>query len=102
MSEIRKLQVTCPCCDAQLTVEAATGEVLFVKQAEKKGLSFEDAVAQVKKKQETASERFDQAFAKERSRKEGQGCVLAATGADRSLQRLTTGNKDLLQLTSLL
>ena len=66
----KKLEVRCTCCDATLTVDAASGEVLFTKQPEKKGVSFEDAVASVKRQQETASDRFDQAFEKEKGRKD--------------------------------
>lgn len=70
MTDRKKLQVRCTCCEAALTVDSETGEVLFTKQPEKKSLSFEDALTQVKRHQETASERFDQAFEKEKGRKE--------------------------------
>ena len=70
MAERNKLQVRCACCDAALTVDSVTGDVLFTKQPEKKTVSFEDAVSQVRKNQETAAERFDQAFEKEKGRKD--------------------------------
>jgi wobble nucleotide-excising tRNase len=70
MSEKKKLEVRCPCCDATLTLDAASGEVLFSKQAARKSVSFEDAVREVEKRRETASERFDQAFEREKGRKE--------------------------------
>jgi len=70
MASKNKLEVRCTCCDATLTVDAASGEVIFTKQPEKKGLSFEDALQQVKRNQETALDRFDQAFEKEKSRKD--------------------------------
>jgi len=70
MSHNRKIEVRCTCCDATLTVDRDSGEVLFTKQPPKKNLSFEDAVRQVRKHQETASERFDQAFEKEKGRKD--------------------------------
>ena len=70
MADRKKLQVVCTCCNAKLTVDSNTGEVLFTEQPVKKGVSFEDALRQVKKEQETASERFDQAFEKEKGRKD--------------------------------
>ncbi len=70
MAERNKLQVQCTCCDAALTVDSLTGDVLFTKQPKKKTVSFEDAVSQVRKDQETASDRFDQAFEVEKGRKD--------------------------------
>ena len=70
MAERNKLQVRCTCCDATLTVDSRTGDVLFTKQPEKETVSFEDAVSQVRRNQETASDRFDQAFEKEKGRKD--------------------------------
>lgn len=70
MGDKKKLEVSCTCCDATLTVDAVSGEVLFTKQPVRKGPSFEDALASVKREQETASDRFDQAFEKEKGRKD--------------------------------
>ena len=70
METKNKIEVQCTCCEATLTVDAATGDVLFTKQPEKKGLPFEDALMDVKKQQATASDRFDQAFEKEKGRKD--------------------------------
>ena len=70
MTERKKIEVRCTCCDATLTVDAASGEVLFTRQAERKSVSFEDAVKDVHKHRETASARFDQAFEKEKGRKD--------------------------------
>jgi len=70
MGTKNKIEVQCTCCEATLTVDAATGDVLFTKQPEKKGLSFEDALLDVKRQQATASDRFDQAFEKENGRKD--------------------------------
>ena len=69
MAERNKLQVRCTCCEAVLTVDSLTGDVLFTKQSKKKTVSFEDAVSQVRKNQETALDRFDDAFEKEKGRK---------------------------------
>jgi hypothetical protein len=70
MAQKGKIEVRCTCCDATLTVDAASGEVLFTKQPPKKSVSFEDAVRHVQRQKDTASDRFDQAFAKEQGRKE--------------------------------
>jgi hypothetical protein len=70
MADRKKLHVQCPCCSAKLTLDAASGEVLFTEQPVKKGVSFDDALKQVRRQKETASARFDEAFQKEKSRKD--------------------------------
>jgi hypothetical protein len=62
------VSVRCTCCDAVLTVDKASGEVLFTEKPKKKGVSFEEAVLKVKQDQETAEDRFKEAFAKEQDR----------------------------------
>src|SRR5438552_1491450 len=62
------LRVVCTCCEAVLTVEPTTGDVLFTEKPKKKGVSFEDALLQVQKDKETADDRFSEAFAREQSR----------------------------------
>ena len=62
------LQVRCTCCDAMLTVDRASGEVLFTKKTKKESVSFEDALQKVKQDQETAEDRFREAFQKEEGR----------------------------------
>ena len=62
------LRVQCPCCDAVLTVQSTTGEILFTEKPKKKGVSFEDALQQVQKDKESAEDRFRDAFTKEESR----------------------------------
>src|SRR2546427_4914338 len=63
-----KLQVRCTCCDAVLTVDARSGEVLFTEKPKKTMVSFEDAVQKVRKDQETAEDRFQDAFQREEGR----------------------------------
>ncbi|PYS54282.1 MAG: 2-nitropropane dioxygenase [Acidobacteria bacterium] len=58
----------CTCCDAVLTVDQATGDVLFTEKPKKKVVSFEEAVLKVKQDQETAEDRFKDAFLKEQGR----------------------------------
>jgi hypothetical protein len=62
------LRVQCTCCEAVLTIERTTGEVLFTEKPTKKGVSFEDALMQVQKDKETAEDRFKEAFAREQNR----------------------------------
>ena len=70
MPDRKKIHVRCSCCDATLTVDARSGEVLFAKQPDKKALSFEDALSNVRRQQATALDRFDEAFQKEKGRKD--------------------------------
>jgi len=60
------LRVQCTCCDAVLTVDKASGEVLFTDKPKGKKVSFEDAFQKVKQDQETAEDRFKEAFMKEK------------------------------------
>src|SRR5262245_35951955 len=62
------LRVQCTCCEAVLTVERTTGEVLFTEKPKKKGVSFEDALLQVQRDKETAEDRFREAFTREETR----------------------------------
>lgn len=62
------IRVLCTCCEAILTVDRASGEVLFTEKSKKKNVSFEDALLKVKKDQETADDRFTEAIMKEKGR----------------------------------
>jgi hypothetical protein len=62
------LTVRCTCCDAVLTVERESGEVLFTEKPKKKSLSFEDALTSVQRDKDTAEDRFKEAFEREQSR----------------------------------
>jgi hypothetical protein len=62
------LRVQCPCCEAVLTVDRTSGEVLFTEKPHRKGVSFEDALMQVQKDKETADDRFADAFSREQNR----------------------------------
>ena len=61
------IDVRCTCCDAVLTVDRTSGEVVFTKKPEKKEFSFEDAMLKVEKEKETADDRFAEAFQREKS-----------------------------------
>ena len=60
------IRVQCTCCDAVLTVDKGSGEVVFTEKPKAKKLSFEDAFQKVKQDQETAEDRFKDAFMKEK------------------------------------
>ena len=63
------VRVQCTCCDAVLTVDKASGEVLFTEKPKTSAkISFEDALLKVKKDQDSAEDRFKEAFAKEEGR----------------------------------
>jgi hypothetical protein len=64
----KNIEVRCPCCDAILTVDSASGEILFTEKPRKKGLSFEDAISDLQREKETADDRFRNAFEKESTR----------------------------------
>lgn len=63
------IQVRCTCCEATLTVDKVSGEVLFTEKPVRASLSFEDALSRVQKEKDTAEERFQEMFAKESDRK---------------------------------
>ena len=62
------IRVQCTCCEAVLTVDKASGEVVFTEKPKSSKYSFEDAFQKVQKDQETADDRFKEAFAKEKDR----------------------------------
>src|SRR5262245_24721559 len=62
------LTVRCTCCDAVLTVERSSGEVIFTEKPKKKGASFEDTLSHVQREKDTAEDRFKEAFEREQSR----------------------------------
>ena len=63
------IRVQCTCCEAVLTVDKASGEVVFTEKPKNKNkVSFEDAIQKVKQDQESADDRFKEAFAKEKDR----------------------------------
>ena len=62
------IRVQCTCCEAILTVDKASGEVVFTDKPKTKKVSFEDAFQKVQRDQETAEDRFKDAFTKEKDR----------------------------------
>lgn len=66
----RKLRVTCPCCGAQLMIEAGSGAVLHAEKPREKKASFEEMLGEFRKKKEHTEEAFQKAFEDEKRRKE--------------------------------
>jgi len=62
------LHVRCTCCDAILTVDPQSGEVIFTEKPKKKSVNFEEAVLKVHNEKETADDRCREAFQKEEGR----------------------------------
>jgi hypothetical protein len=62
------IRVQCTCCEAVLTVDKASGEVLFTEKPKSKKVSFEAAFQKVQQDKETADDRFKDAFMKEKDR----------------------------------
>ena len=60
------IRVQCTCCEAVLTVDKGSGEVVFTEKPKNKKVSFEDALLKVKQDQDTAEDRFKEAFLKEK------------------------------------
>ena len=60
------IRVQCTCCEAVLTVDKGSGEVVFTEKPKSKKVSFEDALLKVKQDQDTAEDRFKEAFLKEK------------------------------------
>src|SRR5215468_5483425 len=67
-SKEKTIRVRCTCCDAVLTVDKTSGEVLFTDKPKAAKVSFEDALQKVKQDQETSEDRFQNAFMKEKDR----------------------------------
>lgn len=64
------LRVQCTCCEATLTVDRGSGEVLFTEKPKKKTVSFEDALQKLQHEKDTAADRFKEAFQREQGRME--------------------------------
>jgi hypothetical protein len=62
------IRVRCTCCEAVLTVDKASGEVVFTEKPKSKKVSFEDALQKVQQDRDTAEDRFKDAFLKEKDR----------------------------------
>ena len=70
MDKKEPLRVQCTCCEATLTVDRVSGEVLFTEKPKKRTVSFEDAVQKIQREKDTAEDRFKEAFQREQGRME--------------------------------
>ena len=57
-----RIQVCCPCCNNQMVVDVATGEVLSEERPKKPAKSFEDALSDVRSGSEKRENAFSKAF----------------------------------------
>jgi len=57
---MEKFSITCPCCDATLTIDAATGALLAHEEKKKIHGSFDDLRGELSKKKELREQIFAQ------------------------------------------
>ena len=57
---MNKVQVVCPCCEASMSVDTATGSVISYDKKEKHLGSFEDLRSELDKKSELRNQLFSQ------------------------------------------
>ena len=57
---MEKFNIICPCCEATLTVDAATGALLAHEEKKKVHGSFEDLAGELSKKKELREQLFAQ------------------------------------------
>lgn len=55
-----KLSVICPCCEANLTIDAQTGAILAHEEKQKKHGSFEDLRGELDKQKQLREQLFSQ------------------------------------------
>jgi hypothetical protein len=66
MGDVQRFRVRCPDCDAYLTIDAATGELVSHKSADKapaEGKDFETLLSEIDENKAQAEEVFQQEFA---------------------------------------
>ena len=57
---MEKFSITCPCCDATLTIDAATGALIAHEEKKKIHGSFDDLRGELSKKKELREQIFSQ------------------------------------------
>ncbi len=57
---MEKFSITCPCCDATLTIDAATGALIAHEEKKKVHGSFDDLRGELSKKKELREQIFAQ------------------------------------------
>ncbi len=53
-------EISCPCCATKLTVDAASGAILFEERPKRRSQTWDGAVAAGKRQQEDAVRQFEQ------------------------------------------
>lgn len=61
------LEITCPCCRTELTVDPRSGEILLQQRAKTSGLSWDEAVASGSKRKSAAEKLFAKGLDRERN-----------------------------------
>ena len=64
------LTITCPCCEAKITLDRITGAVLAHEKPSGPSTTFEEAVSDEKKRRQDAEDRFSQAVREQENREE--------------------------------
>ncbi len=60
MNETNRRTILCPCCEAKLTIDVATGAVLAHEEKQKPRESFEQMARGLEKQKETREQLFEQ------------------------------------------
>ncbi len=66
---MKKFNIICPCCEANLTIDAETGAILAHEEKGKKLSSFEDLKNDLAKQKETRENLFAQEMSSQKDRK---------------------------------
>lgn len=59
MDESEKVQVSCPCCQARLTVDVKSGEVIWHEESPKEARTLADLVKGLDERKRQTAERFE-------------------------------------------
>ena len=65
---MKKFSIICPCCEATLTIDAATGAILAHEEKTKKLGSFEDLKSNLDKQKELRENIFAQEMSSQKDR----------------------------------
>ncbi len=58
-------EIICPCCATKLTVDAASGVILFEERPKRRSATWDEALAAGKRQQEAAVRQFEQGIERE-------------------------------------
>ena len=64
-SEDKTHEISCPCCATKLTLDAASGAILFEERLKRRSPTWDDALAAGKRQQEDAARQFKQGIERE-------------------------------------